>query len=89
MLARAGVCGDFLETRGAFFTNNLNGTSFGAAFSGLKGDQTQDVMLIHEFIHYLGMVGPDSAGEKYTSANGDTVTGSNGISQEIAKHCVN
>jgi RHS repeat-associated protein len=74
---------------GSFFTNTMAGQPLGGAFSGLSTSQTQDVILIHEFMHYLGLVGDDNAGQQYTFANGDTVTGSNGISQEIRTHCLN
>jgi hypothetical protein len=48
-------------------------------------------MIIHEVLHYFGVIGADSsvkgANFQYTFANGDTVTGSNGISAEIIKEC--
>jgi hypothetical protein len=71
---------------GAFFTDTLNGQALGGAFSGLNLGQAQELMMIHEFLHWEGL-GADDAGQQYTLPNGDTVTGSAGISDEVRKKC--
>src|SRR5258708_824292 len=38
--------------------------------------QTQELIVIHEFMHQLGLIGPDNASQSYTLANGQKVTGS-------------
>lgn len=47
----------------------------------------QQLIIIHEFMHYMGIVGPDDNNQTYTLPNGDKVTGSAGISAEIKKDC--
>jgi hypothetical protein len=71
---------------GAFFTNKLDGKPLGGALSGLTLSETQQLMVIHELLHWLG-VGPDNADQKHTFPNGATVVGSAGISAEVRKRC--
>ena len=48
----------------------------------------QELMVIHEFMHWMGIVGPDKAGtEQYNLPNGQTVIGSNGVSQAVRDNC--
>ena len=49
----------------------------------------QALVLLHEFLHYRGIVSPDKSGKPYTFPNGDKAKGSMGISQEVKKKCFN
>lgn len=73
----------------SFFTGTNNGQPLSAApFSGLSLPLLRDLMIIHEFMHYMGIVGPDASGtEQYILPNGMIVTGSLGISQAIRDNC--
>ena len=76
----------YFVQEGSFFTNQLNGKPLGGALSGLTQSQTQELMVIHEYLHYWG-IGRDDAKQEYVMANGDKVVGSEGISQEIRNKC--
>jgi hypothetical protein len=71
---------------GAFFTGQQDGKPLGGALQGLTLSQTQELMVIHEYLHYWG-IGADNANQEYTMANGDKVVGSAGISQEVRNKC--
>jgi len=47
----------------------------------------QQLVIIHEFLQWEGIAGPDASGQKYNLPNGDTAKGSGGISKEIKKDC--
>jgi hypothetical protein len=70
-----------------FFTNQVNGKPLGGAFKDLSLDQTQELILIHEFMHQIGMIADDDKKQSYTLANGQTVSGSGQISQAIRDNC--
>jgi RHS repeat-associated protein len=76
----------YIVLGGAFFTGTLNGKPLLGAFSGLTLNEDQELILIHEFLHYEGVVGPDKHAEKYRFPDGTTAIGSDGISAEIRKH---
>jgi hypothetical protein len=47
-------------------------------------------MVIHEFMHWMGIVGPDSrnySNQEYTLPNGTRVRGSIAVSEEVRKQC--
>ena len=76
-----------------FVTGMLaSGTSITQAtspnFQGLSLLQIDEVIVIHEMLHFVGAVGNDSSGESITLANGVTVVGSVGVSNEIRKDCI-
>ena len=71
----------------SFITGTLNGPSLGGAFAGLSTPQIRELMVIHELMHVMGLIGPDSRGQVYTLANGQQVIGSGGISMAIREHC--
>ena len=47
----------------------------------------QESMIIHEFMHYMGIVGPDREGQEYRLPNGQRVRGSSGISEAVKENC--
>ena len=57
-------------------------------FQGLSLSQVDDVILIHELLHFTGAVGSDNAGQTITLGNGATVTGSVGVTNEVRKDCL-
>jgi RHS repeat-associated protein len=57
-------------------------------FQGLSLSQIDEVILIHELLHFTGSVGADNAGQSITLANGVTVTGSVGVTNEVRKDCL-
>jgi RHS repeat-associated protein len=76
-----------------FVTGMLaNGTPITQAtspnFQGLSLSQIDEVILIHELLHFTGSVGADNAGQSITLANGVTVTGSVGVTNEVRKDCL-
>jgi hypothetical protein len=73
----------------AFFTGQVNGQPLGGWASGMSLQDIQQVMVIHEFMHFMNIVGADDDGQQYVLPNGDKVSGSQGISQEIRKKCFN
>ncbi|MGO9229362.1 MAG: RHS repeat-associated core domain-containing protein [Bryobacteraceae bacterium] len=58
------------------------------AFQGLTLSQVDEVILIHELLNFTDTAGDDDAGQSITLGNGDTVTGSAGITQEVIKNCI-
>lgn len=81
---------------GAFFTGlDGNGKNFlaanaGGPFAGMSLAGFEQLVVIHEFMHWMGIVGPDGgdfSNQRYTLPNGDVVTGSIGISQEVRNKC--
>ena len=77
----------FVQDR-AFFTGvGPDGKPLQGAFAGLSWTQIDDLIVIHEFMHYIGLIGPDNANQTYTLANGTTVHGSMGLSQAIRDNC--
>jgi hypothetical protein len=72
----------------SFFTGKLNGQPLGGTFAGLSIGLDQEVMIIHEFLHWTGTVGADNSNQRIKLPNGDTVTGSEGVSQEVRKKCL-
>jgi RHS repeat-associated protein len=79
----------YVVSGGAFFTGQINGHPLGGFASGMTLTGFQQLVIIHEFLHWDNIVGSDNAGQKYTLPNGDTVRGSNGISQEVKNKCFN
>jgi len=79
----------YIVQGGSFFTGTYNGQPLGGAFSGLSLSQDQQLIIIHEFMHYMGIVGPDNANQTYTLPDGEVVTGSQGISNAVRKDCFN
>ncbi len=78
----------FIEDR-SFFTGIFNSKPLGGAFANLSLSGVQELMVIHEFMHYRGIVGPDDTNQTYTLPNGKTVRGSGGISAAIRENCFN
>ena len=56
-------------------------------FSGLSIFQVDDLIVIHEFMNYLGLIGPDNNKQAYTLANGKIIHGSQELSQAIRYAC--
>ena len=77
----------FVVFKGPFFSGTLNGNPLGGAMSGLSISNQEDLTIIHEFMHWEGIVGPDNNNQQYTLPNGDKVKGSDGISAEVRKKC--
>jgi hypothetical protein len=78
----------YVVSNSAFFTGQINGHPIGGFASGMTLADFQQLVIIHEFLHWQG-VGPDSSGQKYTLPNGDKVKGSTGISKEVKQKCFN
>ncbi len=73
-----------------FFTGILeNGTSVlnTVDFSGLTMLQMQETIIIHEFMHYEGLIGADNNNQQIVLPNGQTVVGSTGLTQAIKSDC--
>ncbi len=47
----------------------------------------QQLLVLQEFLHWTGTVGADSSGQRIKFPNGDKVTGSAGVSEEVRKKC--
>lgn len=77
----------FIQDRTFFTGVGPDYKPLGGAFAGLDTAQVDDLIVIHEFMHYIGMIGPDNANQTYTLANGTTVHGSMGLSQAIRDNC--
>jgi RHS repeat-associated protein len=77
----------YAVTGGSFFTGTLDGKALGGVFSGMPLAAAQQLMMLHEFMHYEGIAGPDTQNQRYTLPNGDTVTGSRGITDEVFQKC--
>jgi hypothetical protein len=79
----------YILSTGSFFTGKgQNGGILQGAFQGLSLTEIQGAMIIHEFLHFEGVIGDDNGGQQYTFPNGDTVQGSDGISKEVVKKCL-
>ena len=76
----------YVVSGGSFFTNMLEGKPLGGALQDLPLAATQELIMIHEYLHWGG-IGPDNAGQNNQMANGDIVVGSAGISQEVRDKC--
>jgi hypothetical protein len=74
----------YVDQGGSFFTGNFNNNS---AFAGLTTNQGQELIIIHELLHYFGIVGPDTGNQSYTLPDGEVVTGSQGVSNAVRKDC--
>jgi hypothetical protein len=73
----------------SFFSGKgANGQSLARALAGLSLQQDQDLMIIYEFVHQLGLIGLDNADQRYTLSNGQTVIGSDDLSHAIRDHCM-
>jgi len=57
-------------------------------FQGLTLSQIDEVILIHELLHFTGAVGDDNANQSITLGNGVTVKGSAGVTNEVIKDCI-
>jgi RHS repeat-associated protein len=68
---------------GSFFTGKINGKS--VLTEGQSLSQFQELLIIHEFLHLTGVVGDDNTNQTITFPNGDKVTGSVGVTDEIEK----
>jgi len=56
--------------------------------NGLSLGQFQELTLIHELLHATGLVGNDTnPDQRITLPNGQTVTGSAGVSKAIRQDC--
>ena len=66
-----------------------NGASLMAAagFEGLTLLQSDILIIIHELLHFVGVVGSDDASQRIVFPNGDTVIGSAGVTAEVRKKC--
>ena len=75
----------------AFVTGILaDGTAITQAegFKGLSFSQADELILLHELLHFTGSVGSDNASQKITMPNGDVVIGSAGVTAEVREHCL-
>lgn len=79
----------YLVDQRIFFTGLYDGKPSGSTqtFSGLNKEQTQESILIHELIHWMGVAGPDTDGQGYKLPNGQRVAGSAGISAAVLENC--
>jgi hypothetical protein len=77
----------YIVSGGAFFTGTINGNSLGGPFAGLPVAAFDQLILLHELLHWTGVAGPDNKNQTNTLANGDKVKGSQGISKEVLKDC--
>ena len=80
----------YLVSGRSFFSGQLNGMpvqSQASYFSGLSLGGVQELIMIHEFLHFKGIVGSDTNNQTYTLPNGQTVTGTAGISQAVRDAC--
>jgi RHS repeat-associated protein len=60
---------------------------FTNGFAGLTFGQMQELVLMHELLHLLGIAGADNANQQITLPDGETVTGSAGVTAAIRKDC--
>jgi hypothetical protein len=79
----------YIVSQGAFFTGSHNGKPLSKldAWKGMKLGSIRESMIIHEFMHHMGIVGPDNEGQEYVLPNGQQVRGPTGISQAIRENC--
>ncbi len=81
----------FIATNRYFFTGILaNGqpASDATVFKGLTQFQIQEVILIHELLHYTGVVGDDNQNQTITLGNGQVVQGSEGVTAAVVQDCI-
>ena len=76
----------YIVSGGSFFTNTLNGQPLGGPLAGLSLLQTQELIILHEFLHWEG-IGPDNHNQTNFAGNGDRMIGSLGISAEVRSKC--
>ena len=50
----------YLVSGGAFFTGTVNGKPLGGFASGMSLSNFDQLVILHEFLHYTGVAGPDS-----------------------------
>jgi len=79
----------YVVSGGGFFTGIQNGKAISTIdpWVGMNLSQIQELVLIHEFMHYMGIVGPDRDPLEYTLPNGQRVKGSSGISKIVREKC--
>ena len=82
----------YVVAPGAFFDGMLSTggqISNSAGFSRMSLAQVQEAVIIHEFLHYMGVVGPDAgqAIPSYTLPNGRVVRGSEQVSEAVRDAC--
>lgn len=65
----------------------LRGGTLAPVFQGMKLKAMQELILTHEFMHWMGIVGQDTANQTWTLPNGSRVQGSLAISEEVKKQC--
>jgi hypothetical protein len=89
-----GVDGIIQIASNRYFVTGIlsNGTSITQAttpnFQGLSLLQIDEIIVIHELLHFEGAVGNDNNNQTITLANGVTVTGSAGVTNEVRKDCI-
>ena len=59
-----------------------------AGFNGLTQSEINEVMLIHELLHFTGTAGADNNFQQITLGNGEVVSGSVGITEAVRTHCL-
>jgi RHS repeat-associated protein len=79
----------YIVSGGSFFTGQVNGQPLVGFAAGMTLPDFQQLVVIHEFMHWMGIVGDDDKNQVYTLPNGDQVKGSMGISAEVKKDCFN
>jgi hypothetical protein len=80
----------YVVANGGFFTGKQNGVvmSNQSPWQGLSMSAIQESVLIHEFMHFMGVVGPDrDPNSRHSLPNGHTVNGSMGISHAVRDSC--
>ncbi|MEJ1931698.1 RHS repeat-associated core domain-containing protein, partial [Nostoc sp. NIES-2111] len=80
----------FILSGGTFFTGtDREGNPISSSWaSGLSRDEFQDVILIHEYLHMLGIAGADDKGQTIKFPDGTSVIGTDGISQLVRNRCI-
>ncbi len=85
-----GVAMQLFTNRGFFSGLDASGRPLSehAEFSGMDIFTIQRAVLVHEFLHFMGIVGEDSERQIYTLPNGQvTGPGSAGISDTVKRNC--
>jgi hypothetical protein len=83
----ARICDAPLEA--PFFSGRqADGRPLGGVFAGMSLSAFQQVTVIHEFMHWMRIVGLDANDQQYTLPNATTVTGTAGIYDEIKRKCL-
>jgi hypothetical protein len=80
----------YIMANGGFFTGRQNGVAMSnqSPWQGMSMAAIQESVLIHEFMHYMGIVGPDrDENSRHALPNGRTVSGSTGVSQAVRDSC--